>query len=138
MMSTRLELDILAPARISDDAGVELMIYHGPTPELHRELSMLGYTQFGYSDERLGFLRSLSKAVAVAEAHGNPVHQKKLIGGKRPLTLIGEPLDHARVYEPTAAGARVLRRPEAKASTNIVQFQGDWAVWVPVTIEVTF
>lgn len=136
-MSTR-RITIKAPVRVAENTAVMLTISYTPTNELHRELSTLGFIQFGYADERMGRLGKLGEAIAASQNHANPAYRKHLLLDRDGnLTLIGNVLAHARVYEPDATGAREIGRPGLPPDADIVQFQGDWAVWATVELEIT-
>ena len=135
MTTTRLSL--LLPVRLPADAGVKALLFNGPSNEQHRALALLGFTQFGYSDERLGRVGTLDEATTVNEEHSNRFWKTQIIGDNVRGEVIGDLIAHARVYEPGATVAHVVSGPSLRSDAGIDKFGDDWIAWARVILEVT-
>lgn len=129
------ELTLKLPIRVSDDAGVTALLFNGPSQEHHHGLNRLRFTQFGYSDERLGRVETLTEAIALNTEHGNNFWQMKTINELASDTVIGDLFTHVRAYLPATAGARMVGMARAKSGAKLERFEGGWAVWARVTVE---
>ena len=129
-------MNLMLPIRLPGDTGVKALLFDGPSQEQHRALALLRFTQFGYSDERLGYVQTLDEAIAVNTQHGNRFWQTKTIGEVASDTVIGDLFTHVRAYIPGASGARMVGKARAKTGASLERIADGWAVWARVEVEI--
>lgn len=134
MATTTLHLTL--PVRLPSETGVHAKLHSEPADAQRDELNSIGFWRLGYPDERLGRIRQLDDAVQCAEAAGNPFWKVTVIG-EAAGDVVGELLDHARIYIPDASGARLMGRAAVPSGAEARKLDVDWVSWVLLTVRVS-
>lgn len=126
---TAHRLDLMLPVPLQPSDSVKVWLFRSPTPELHAALSDLGFHIAGYSDERSGKVASLDAVLETAEGHGNPVHKMQTLLDLTSQDTVGSIAAHARVYEPSATTANLLRGVHVPRGTRLQRLGDRWVAW---------
>lgn len=127
----------MLPVRLRADASVNALLRWEPTPELHGSLSALGFWRSGYPDERLGNIRRLDEVLRLAEDAGNPIWKMTAVRDSASVDVVGNILDHVRVYIPDATGVRLPSASAAVSGAAVRKLGADWVSWAEFPVRVT-